>query len=208
MDEALALAGQRAVTEATRLWNRDIYDPDPSDRSHAADTQRQRISEIIQAGGWGWAAPYRGPEPQWCGLFAAACWESAGLDPKWLATYWASTYRLGLWGTYQNFDRKHPNPPPTDKADRRVWARAGTVEPRAGDVLIVGDGNPIYGDHITLVVAYHSGTFDTISGNGGGVGPRGNYREGVSRREYGMTGGYHAMWILRPAFGDLLAEAP
>lgn len=212
---ALELAGQRAVTEATRLWNLDVYDPATSDHTPRGNASREIISDVIARAGWSWALPYHGNgPPQWCGLFAAACWRTAGLDPKWLATYWASTYRLQLWATYQKFDQKHPNPRTPDSDGRllvNLGARHDSFTPLAGDVLIVGDGDPHVGDHITLVVAYDSttGKFDTISGNGGGVGPTGTKREGISRRTYSSAGtGYRAMWLIRPAFGDLLAEAP
>jgi hypothetical protein len=211
--DALALAGQRAITEATRLWNLDVFDPPKSDHSPRARECARVIEDVIKSAGWGFATPYEGNgAPQWCGLFAGHCWRAAGLDPKWLATYFASTYRLNLWGSYQKFDQKHPNPRPATE-DTRWLAElhdAPPFAPQAGDILIVGDGDPHVGDHITLVVSYDAAvrTFDTISGNGGGVGPRGDRREGISRRAYTIgAAGYRAMWLLRPAFGDLVAEA-
>lgn len=213
--DALALAGQRAITEATRLWNLDVFDPPKADHSPRARACAKIIEDVIKAAGWGFATPYEGNgAPQWCGLFAGACWRAAGLDPKWLATYFASTYRLNLWASYQKFDQKHPNPRPAN--DLRLIADCDhqfglPFAPQAGDILIVGDGDPKVGDHITLVVDYDAAvrTFDTISGNGGGVGPRGDKREGISRRAYTIGAkGYRAMWLIRPAFSDLLAETP
>lgn len=211
--DALALAGQRAVTEATRLWNLDVFDPPKADHSPRARACAKIIEDVIKSAGWGFATPYLGNgAPQWCGLFAGACWRSAGLDPKWLATYWASTYRLNLWASYQKFDQKHPNPPPPAGDERRMLVAldsATHVEPQAGDVLVVGDGDPHVGDHVTLVVSYDASRreFDTISGNGGGKGPRGDSREGISRRPYTIGArGYRAMFLIRPAFSDLLAE--
>lgn len=216
MTDALALAGQRAIAEAERLWQLDVYDPPRNDQSARGIANRIIIDDIIRTAGWGWALPYRGPEPQWCGLMAAKCWITAGLDPKWTATYWASTYRLGLWARYQKFNGKSTNTPPLDPQDRRLMMRfvPGSIPswtPRAGDIVIVGDGEPEAGDHVTLCVAYDAAarTFETLSGNGGGVGPKGNQREGISRRTYAIdTGRYKAMWVIRPSFVDLLVERP
>jgi hypothetical protein len=215
---ALARAGALAAAEALRLWNLDIYDPSTRDTSPRADMSRAVIDRILRDAGWGFATPYLGNgPPQWCGLFAAACWRVAGLDPKWLATYWASTYRLGCWVRYERFDQKHPNPKPADRTDMRLGVKlyehsqALPFEPRPGDVVIVGDGEPEAGDHITIALSYDpvTRTFDTISGNGGGDGPRGNRREGISRREYRIGGpGYCVRYVMRPAFVDLLAERP
>ena len=217
MSDALTRAGELAIEAAERFWDLDVYDPPRNDQSAAGIANKAVISTIIRTAGWGFALPYVGNgQPQWCGLFAATCWIAGGLDPRWTATYWASTYRLGLWATYQKFNAKHPNPPPRSARDRRLCMRLvpGSVmswQPRAGDVVIVGDGEPTAGDHITLCVAYDatSRTFETLSGNGGGVGPRGNSREGVSRKTYSIDSGrYRAMVVIRPAFGDLLAEKP
>jgi len=79
--------------------------------------------------------------------------------------------------------------------------------PREGDILVVGDATPIYGDHITLVKSYDAtnGVFETVSGNGGGDGPDGKYREGVVVRGYALNGpGYRALWLYRPAPSDLM----
>lgn len=218
MTNALTRAGELALAEAERLWNLDVYDPPIGDKRPRAAECLAVIEGVIKASGWGFATPYLGNgPPQWCGLFAGACWRKAGLNPSWLATYWASTYRLGLFATYQKFDQKHPNPPPKDTTDRRLFGQLARdrlllpFTPRAGDVVIVGDGEPSFGDHITLCVSYDAAkrTFDTISGNGGGAGPKGDKREGISRRTYSIDSiGYRAMFVLRPAFGDLLAEKP
>ncbi len=215
MTDALTRAGELAIEEAERLWAMDVYDPKWIDKSPPASASRRVIEEVIQRAGWGWTLPYRGPEPQWCGLYAAACWIKAGLDPKWTATYWASTYRLTTWARYIRFSAKHPNPKPLND-DRRLIVKLEPGEPlafesRPGDVVIVGDGEPDAGDHVTLCVAYSDvlRSFETLSGNGGGVGPKGNRREGISRRTYSIdSGSYRAMWVIRPAFGDLLAEKP
>lgn len=211
------LAGQRAIAEAERLFNLDVYDPPKSDRSARADASRSVINAILRDAGWGFSTPYLGNgPPQWCGLFAAKCWRTAGIDPKWLATYWASTYRLVTWARYQRFDPKHPNPKPTGGPLRLMatldeHSTSLPFEPQSGDVVIVGDGEPDTGDHITLAVSYNASTrtFETISGNGGGVGPRGNKREGISRHDYKVGGsGYCVRFVVRPSPLDMLAELP
>ncbi len=217
MTTALALAGERAITEATRLWSLDIIDPKYSDRSDRATMSRHRISNILAEAGWAWEVPYKGDgQVEWCGLFAAACWRKAGLDPRWLATYWASTYRLGQWARYRSFDDRHPNPRPTSGELRLVATlNEGSTSlpwtPQAGDVLTIGDGHPPNGDHICLVESFDPATltFATIEGNGTGLGPDGMRRQGVVRgsRHIG-GGGYCARLLIRPSFDDLIAEAP
>jgi hypothetical protein len=50
-----------------------------------------------------------------------------------------------------------------------------------------------------------TGGFDTISGNGGGVGPLGNSRSGISRKTYTIgQAGYRPMWLVRPGLTDLI----
>lgn len=217
--EALALAGQRAAAEATRLWDLDVYDPPIGDKRARTPECLAIISGVIDRNGW-LSQPYRGNgPPQWCGMFAGDCWRVAGLDPKWLPAFFASTMRLHAWASYQNWN-EHKNPAPADHGDRRVFARLAPhapliIAPQAGDIVIVGDGNPVDGDHVTVCLGYHATrrTFETISGNGGGLGPRGRVgptgetREGISRREFAIdSGGFKAMWLIRPAFSDLLAE--
>lgn len=216
-DDRLRLAGERALAEAVRYWELDIYDPSAWDHSARADRSRKLIDEFLRACGWTWKIPYRGNEPgavQWCGIFAGACWRAAGIDPRWLATYFASTMRLAYWVRYRAWDDKHPNPRPASVDGLRQVSELGggkspTFTPRAGDILIVGDGKPGEGDHITLVVSYNAATrtFSTINGNGGGHGPDGKRREGVVRTDYTIGGpGYRALWLLRPGIDDLVGN--
>jgi hypothetical protein len=212
--DKLEEAGKLAAVEAVRMWELDVFDPPIGSAHDRAGFCLSVIEQIIKANGWSWVLPYKGNgQPQWCGMFDGACWRAAGLDPAWLASYFASTYRLHLWATYQKFDRKSKaNPRPSEGPRLCVDLSRGLPEgvtPRAGDIVIVGDGDPRVGDHATLLIAYdeRDGTFDTISGNGGGYGPKGNKREGISRKEYVRTdalGKYRAMWLIRPAVGDLL----
>ena len=211
--DRLELAGRRAVMEAARLWRLDVYDPKARDKSEHAERSRRVIDEILMAAGWEWQVPYRGDgQVEWCGLFAAACWRAAGIDPKWLATYFASTYRLDLWARYRAFAADKPNPRP----DRGPWRQIANLdrtskvlpwEPRAGDVLMIGDGSPEFGDHICLVESYDADrrVFATIEGNGVGVGPDGKRRQGIVRGERHLGGGgYCARRLIRSAAGDLV----
>ncbi len=163
-DDALAAAGKRAVVEATRLWGLDIFDPARSDTSPRANVSRDAISGMLKACGWTWEVPYKGDgQVEWCGIFVGACWRAAGLDPKWLATYFASTYRLDIWARYRSFNTAHPNPRPDAGPYRLICnldQRSGSLPftPRPGDILMIGDGSPEFGDHITLVHVHSVGS--------------------------------------------------
>jgi len=218
--DALKLAGQRALAAARRDWNLDIFDPPRASKHPRASECCDYITGVIQRNGWGFALPRgryvgNGP-PQWCGMAAGDWWREAGLDPRWLAGWFASSLRLHAWAEYEtNPVNGAKNPRPTND-DLRLCSHlthgaSPSFEPQEGDILIVGDGTPKDGDHITMVAAWHPErrSFTTISGNGGGYGPRGDSRQGVSVREYFIDrGAFRAMFLMRPAFGDLLAERP
>lgn len=209
----ITTAGQKALDEAHRLFNLDVYDPPANMTGIGADRSRKVIDEILTTAGWVWEVPFKGPSAvEWCGLFAGACWHAAGLDQKWLATYFASTYRLDLWGQYESFDAKHPNPRPTD-GDRRLMANLNQAssslpwQPMPGDILMIGDGTPPMGEHITIVESYDAVTkvFTTISGNGVGLGPDGKRRQGIVRATAHLGGGgYCARRLIRPAASDIV----
>ncbi len=209
--DKLEEAGRAAAAEAERLWHLDVFDPPIGSKAPRAAFCLAEIEDIIEVNGWGWALPYRGDgPPQWCGMFAGACWIPAGLDDSWLPTYFASTHRLSCWGTYQRFDSKgKQNPKPGAGVERRLYIDLTKplppdVTPRRGDIVIVGDGDPTVGDHVTICVGFDGAGFDTISGNGGGAGPNGDTRQGISRRTYFIgQKGYKPLWLVRPATGDL-----
>jgi hypothetical protein len=203
------IAGRKAAAEMERLWRMDIFDPPIGSHHPRARECLAVIEGIIVRNGWAWATPYRGNSPpQWCGFTAGDAWAEAGLDPTWLPAYFASTYRLKLWATYERFDRKSKDNPRPQGADLRLYVdltKPLTIEPRAGDIVIVGDGNPSVGDHVTVCMGYANGVFDTVAGNAGGVGPNGDRREGISRREYRVgSSGYRPMWMVRPAASDIV----
>jgi hypothetical protein len=205
-------AGQRAFAEGLRMWHLDVIDPKRSDTTERATRSRQVIDAILKASGWTWEVPYKGDgQVEWCGLFAGACWRAAGLDPKWLATFWASTYRLDTWARYRPWD-KHANPRPAQGPYRLMAELLPTsttlpFEPAMGDILVIGDGQPPMGDHIAVVESYDAGTrtFKTVEGNGSGLGPDGKRRQGIVRAERKLGGeGYCARRLIRPSPADLL----
>lgn len=215
--DKLEEAGRKAAAFMEELWKQDIFDP-PKGSSHPrAKFCLDTINDIIAYNGWSWVLPYRwdgDKDLQWCGMTAGRAWGEAGLDTSWLVDYFASTWRLHSWATYQRWKAKaKANPAPVlNQLDRRLLVdiRKGvpdSVDPRLGDIVIVGDGDPRVGDHVTVNMGYNATkkTFDTISGNGGGVSPRGTKNNGVSRRDYTIgQSGYKPMWLIRPALSDLL----
>lgn len=230
-DEQLAEAGRNAVLEGLRLWHLDVGDPAPQfltkpapDATPKTLTLHERaarwrkvIDDIHVAAGWGASTPYAGNRVgrEWCGFFAATCWRAAGINPSWLAPFWAGTLRLQSWVNYRNWN-DYKNPPPAAGVQRRLVAKLGrdaTVAdlpfmPREGDIAIIGDdaGRP-EGRHITVVTGIDLkwGHLLTVEGNGWGNGPDGKGREGivVGERKIGGTGD-RVMWIYRPAPSDLL----
>jgi hypothetical protein len=225
---ALALAGQRVITEASRLWNLDVIDPPIGDTRAHAIASCEIISDIIAAAGWSSSVPYRGNgSPQWCVMFAHKCWRAAGLvlDLHTAAAFMASTIRLEAWLTYQPWNEHKNVPRPTD-GDVRLMALLDDkstslpFEPRAGDIMTIGDGKrrpgrspreAIVGTHCVVMESFDAarGVFHTIEGNGWGTGPRGDKREGIVRAERRLGGpGMCVRMIGRPGFGDLRAEAP
>lgn len=212
MTDALARAGELAIAEAEQLWLLDVSDPSARDQCAHAISSRAVITSIVEACGWTWEVPYRGNgQVEWCVMFAGACWRKAGLDPKWLAAFFASTMRLGAWARYLPWN-EHQNPRPAG-ADLRLCAWLGRdstsvpFEPRAGDILTIGDGIPAEGDHCTIVVSYDpvARIFETLEGNGVGIGPDGKSREGIVRAHRRVGGdGYCARMLVRPAPGDLI----
>lgn len=213
----LKLAGERAAARALDLWRRDIIDPPIGSKHPRAAESLAVINAIIKRNRWTWLLPYRGNgPPQWCVMFDGECWAEARLDESWLMDYFASTDRVLDWSTYKRFSPKSKaNPPPAPGRPHRLCGKLERGKPPPftplpGDIMLVGNGKRYAGDHGTIVMGYDDDirTFDTISGNGGGVGPNGDkrdFRGGISRRDYSIDVevGYRAMWLIRPATSDL-----
>jgi hypothetical protein len=217
MSEALRLAGLRALDVALSLFEFDVIDFRIGSKDPRAPASLAIINGIIRVNGWGDGTSYKGNgEPQWCGMFAGKCWKDAGLDPSWLARWFASTDRLVAWASYRPWNG-HRNPRPRN-GDERLLGHINRNEAlpfdlREGDIVIVGNGSRAAGDHVTVFesIDQDARTITTISGNGGGVGPTGerrDFRGGISRATYQIDArtGYRPMFGIRPAFGDLLAE--
>ena len=220
----LTIAGLTAIREADRMWRRDIIDPPVGDRTH--DDSRKAIDAMIRSAdglGWDWELPYAGDSAfEWCGGFAAWCWAKAGLSLHARKHFWSSTYRLDRWTRYQQANDRVKNPKPSagpyrmiidldERSSFNVRFPDGTT-PRAGDVLMIGPVASGYGKHVTLVESFNTnnGTFGTLEGNGFGLGPKGDRRQGVVRsfRPVGLNIGqkptqYHARRLIRPAPSDL-----
>lgn len=211
-ENKLAAFGQRVAARMEALWKLDVFDP-PKGSSHPrAKFCLKTIEDIIKRNGWSWATPYLGDgPPQWCGMTAGDAYAEAGLDTSWLRDYFASTHRLYCFAKYQRFSRtSKPNPKPdATVTDRRLYVdlrKPFTVKPLPGDIVIVGDGDPDVGDHVTVNMGYNptTKTFDTISGNGGGLSPKGVKNNGISRKNYRVgQAGYAPMFLIRLASSDL-----
>lgn len=209
--DRLEAAGRAAAANAEWLWRQDVIDPPIGSKLPRAAESLAVINAIIRRNGWTWTLPYRGNgPPRWCGMTAGACWADAGLDSSWLVDYFASTDRLLDWARYKRFrPTSKANPVPAPGTGRRLLVdlrKPIAIAPRLGDIVLVGNGKRYAGDHVTINMGFDGKTFDTISGNGGGIGPNGDKREGISRRDYaiGAKSGYAPMWLIRPALGDLV----
>ena len=221
--DLLTAAGEIAAGEAERLWRLDIVDP-PS-RATAWQLHREHIDRFIRSPlglGWSWDKPYEmvGTGRQWCLAFVMACWSRAGLGLKpHRYSFGSSTFRVDQWARYGSFEGVSAGKPPTGVKPRMIieldeFSTAadcvfpdGTA-PRAGDIVLVGDGMPKYGDHGTIAAAYDpiTGVFDTFEGNATGAGPRGNRRHGVIKARRAVGGrGYAVRRVVRPSIADLEA---
>jgi hypothetical protein len=233
-DAELAEAGRAAVAEGMRLWRLDVGDPAPQflaephkdatpkwiELHQRAVRWRETIDEVYTAAGWGASTPYRGNNvgvaAQWCGFFAAACWKAAGIDPKWLAPFFASTVRLYNWAHYRPFNQHKNVPEPKPGEPRRLVAKLGPGSKsadvpfavREGDIVVIGGPHDeAVGRHITIArgpVDVARSVIPTIEGNGWGKAPVGPDREGIVMGERHIGGnGDHVMWIYRPAPSDI-----
>lgn len=223
-DDKLRAAGAAALAKAVQLYQSDIWDPPARDHRPVADRWRDAITEMIGGDGrghglgWGWERRYLGDgDFEWCGAFAARCWEDGGLLRQARLESWASCYRLQRWATGRPTSTSPAAPGAACMRlcvpfNEHSTALPIGLEVRPGDVLIVGGAGTGPGKHITLVERFdeHAQAFHTYEGNAGGIGPDGKSRQGVVRtvRRIGLPRGrprsaYHARWLIRPALTDL-----
>jgi hypothetical protein len=204
--------GEIALAEARRLCALDIVDPSPTDRSANAERCRALIQTFIRA-----ALPnhvYRGngQGAEWCLLFWFYCWRDLiDLTPAERACYLPSTYRI-----HELLNHRSIFGVPCPKHRWRRWTftasatalPAGCV-PQDGDLLIVGDGQPDYGDHATMVRGWDAvrRVFHTVEGNATERLGNGKRRQGVilAERPLGKRDGqtYYAIALIRPAPADI-----
>lgn len=217
--DRLKVAGERALARALGQWKLDIRDWKRTAKGVESEADRVIIDDYIRRGlGWTWQAPYAGDGAfEWCGAFAAWCWYM-DLLPELRRDYLPSCYRLFAWSQGLTASGEKPKAPierPTflaldeNSTAADVLGFAGTG-PRAGDLLIVGDGKPEYGEHITVVEKFDAAgeRFYTVEGNGGGTFPDGTRGQGVVRaiRPLGRASvRYIARRLYRPTLAHLMA---
>lgn len=227
-DADLELAGKNAAAEGMRLWHLDVCDPSATDLAAGKPEPvrwREVIDHLLKVASWKGFTPYAGNHhgPEWCGVTADACWIAAGLDPKHSAAWFGSTHRLYAWAHYKpNPVDGRANPAPAIGVPRRLAAKLGPTSTvdlpfpiREGDIVVIGrlTDRPelqVVGRHILVAtgVDLERGIVHTVSGNGGGKGPDGQWREGVVVADVhigpGGHKGDHVKWVYRPAPSDLL----
>lgn len=137
----------------------------------------------------------------WCGAFAAWLFADT-LHPRIRLTSFASTLRLQALGRYESSfmpertvvlkdgERQVLREYHKNHGGERLYQEPAKGQlawrPQAGDLALVGlsrSGNPA---HVTVVKSYdaQTGIVQTISGNGGGVGPQGQQAYGVVLTAY------------------------
>jgi hypothetical protein len=207
--DKLELAGKDAFQMAATYWAADVFDPATGDRSGDAMRCKGEIGKMIRERGLGWTwepEVYAGDGTfEWCGAFAAACWRD--VKPELRKLYFASTYRLDRYASYQ------PAFGEENVGKGRLYGKLDEhttrlpFVPRAGDILTIGPAGSGYGKHICLVEYFDDEKlmFHTIEGNGTGLGPKGERQQGVVRAQRPLGGkGWHARRLIRPSIADLV----
>lgn len=221
-EDVVEACGKLAMAKLAGIWTRNIHDPRHTDKSAEADRWRAEILHIIRhGGGWKWVERYRGDgapgNEQWCGFTQAEAWAD-WIPEATRKTWWASCYRLDKWARYSDLDIGDvKNPKPKSGPYRGYWKldekSTGLPEGytfQVGDIALVGDGKPDYGDHVVGLVSYDEKrrAFLTLEGNGVGRRADGTRGQGVVKAERPVgsrkAGDYHVRRIIRPAPGDLL----
>lgn len=228
-ESRLVAAGKVAAMQALSFWLLNIQDL-PAANSPDFSRCQLFIDQTIRTHAgvdWSWERPYRRGSYQWCGAFAARCWAAAGLQLDLRRNYYPSTYRLERYATYQRHNATTPNPRPPqgpyrvclELDEHSVVADLGSFQPRAGDIVLVGQTQAVagenfldYGTHVAVVEHFDpvAGVFYTIEGNGTGLGPDGAQKHGVIRaqRPLGIRGAtskyaYHVRRVIRGAPADI-----
>lgn len=199
--DRLELAGLKALAKAKRLFALDVFDPKPGDNSARGVLCKTQITQLFKDSGWGWALKgktYAGdgadPDQSWCGVFAHECWRAAGLKPS--IDHWASTWRMA------NSIGNDPGAEGRTVSPDGTW-KAGFT-PRAGDIVIMGDGDPAWGEHIGILdYIDQTGWVHTYEGNGTGTGPDGKPREGIVRGLRPLIGKWRVLRFYRPPLDAL-----
>jgi len=228
-DEALRYAGLVAVAEAKLCFLEDITDLPPR-TSPQFERCAKFIDNLIRTTfgiNWTWESPYRRADQfKWCGTLPACGWGNAGLKVNLRTDFFASNFRLDRYARYERVkDGPFPPKPATGGPHRMIigldeHTRPEDVKfpdgssPRAGDIMLIGDKNPAWGDHITMLERWDAGEFwqPTIEGNGRGFGPDGLSRDGIVRAKRrignlpkdGPTTSYFALRIIRVGFDDIV----
>lgn len=213
--DRLQAAGERALARALAEWRLGIFDPKRADKSAEGQRCRAAIERYMHDGA-GWLGAYAGDGAvEWCGIFTAYAW-AEDLDADLRHDFLPSTYRLENWRTGRpplgdGAGARDTRPVSLELGPRSTAADVasfGGTGPRAGDILVVGDGTPGYGEHIAVVYSFDPDVgFHTVEGNGGGSFPNGTRGQGVVRavRPLGAKPGisFIARRIYRPTLTDL-----
>lgn len=235
-NDRLRAAGEAAVAAATAAWQRTIVEPTRRGTEHESARWIDSIIRTPAGLGWSWMTDEFdvGTEFEWCGAFASFAWGAAGLALDLRSMYFSSTSRLACYAAYQpHFGTTKESalraryPRPAREEDRRVRLVLDEhsteedligVEPRAGDILLVGHPGSRYGTHVTVVESWDPERcgFHTIEGNARGLWPDGKRRPGIQGvtknfRPLGLAAGesgYHARRLIRPALHDIAETAP
>jgi hypothetical protein len=185
------MRGPAAIARAVKEWERGIFDPPVGDASDAAARCRGAITAYIREGlGWRtWTdelteketATYGGDRTfAWCGAFAAHAW-APFVDRSTRTRSFASTFKLHELGD----------------ADPR-W-RVGPEDIAPGDIVVVGDDDHRWGEHIALALrAPVADWIPTIEGNGTGLVRWRGQAQGVVLGMRALKGVHRVRFAYRP----------
>ena len=148
-----------ALKTAKSEFNKNVTEPGLGGDSERINIYIKSMSGI----GWNWEEDYvENSQFAWCGAFLAFVYEEVKFSIR--QKIFPSCYRL-----YNNWAN----------TSRRVNSLS------VGDIVTVyTTAKKSYGDHIVFPITNpdENGDFETIEGNAKGFGPKGDWREGVSKR--------------------------